>query len=196
MADLGAPLGRRTGEGHREGPGVEPVSDVHEPRARHVAGQPGLVVADVARPRDVVDGEAVTLGSGDGLMGCADVSGVHRHEHRAHRLGVEPHIERRLRPHTPVHLEARPGHRHVHVVYGQHPQPLVAARRVRREVVALEQGHRCAARGELERARGADHPASHDDHVGHAAQPTRGPRDHAGRIVGGDVPEWPKGAAC
>ena len=36
-------------EGHREGPGVEPVPGVHEPRAGHVAGHAGLVVADVAR---------------------------------------------------------------------------------------------------------------------------------------------------
>ena len=72
MADWAARSAAARARATVRAPGCEPVSDVHEPRARHVAGQPGLVVADVARPRDVVDGEAVPLGSGDGLMGCAE----------------------------------------------------------------------------------------------------------------------------
>jgi hypothetical protein len=93
---------------------------------------------------------------------------VHGDREQSERLLVQPEGDGARWGGLQVPSETVPSHREELRVGGRDPQAVVPTRRARRELLPLEERHRRPLARELERARRADDPATHDHNVRHA----------------------------
>ena len=170
---------------------IQPVAGIDEPRRRQVTGNLRLRLHE----RGVVelaDGEAPGRDRRQRVRRLREVLLVDGDEHRADRVRIDPERERSIVRDLEVTGERPRGDRVERRVLRRNPESLVPPRGARRELVALEQGHRGTTSRELLGACRADDASADHDHVHPRSLATA----RLGRMIGGDVAEWPKAAAC
>jgi hypothetical protein len=158
---------RAEADREREGVGavslVEPVGIEERRREFRLELASGIVHAFDAHPNGP-----------SGVRPCAkvfDLVLLDRDGERPDRLAVHEHRRRRIGNDLEVPLQGPARERREHRVLRRVEVPEVAARGAGRELVLLEQGDRRPPPRELEGARRADDPATHDYDVGHRREP-------------------------